>query len=193
VPIPVRLTIQDMYARIGARRVNGYFDDTHNGEVGDEDETNAVNDVLCAAEGMFFSYALRNWTGNPLDLGSAAIKLIDNDALLKMHIAWMACQLAAERRTEFTDTEGNGPYKAQYERATKYMDNISKGIMRSVGESEAGLGANTGGNLQPLDENGNTEAFTFAASRDRPGGPGGFIIPLAFAFELVHQLVMQLA
>lgn len=193
MPVPVRLTINDLYARIGARRVNGYFDDSHNGEVGDEDETNAVNDVLSAAEGMFFSYGMRNWTGNPRDVGSAMIKLIDNDPILKMHLSWVGCQMAAERRPEFTDENGNGPFKAQYERAEKYFVNISKGLQTSLGSIDAGDGANTGGGFSQVDENGFPSAFTFAASRYRPGGPGGFVLPLALGFELVRQLVMLLA
>lgn len=174
MPVPVRLTINHLYARIGARRVNGYFDDSHNGEVGDEDETDAVNDVLSAAEGMFFAYGMRNWTGNPRDAGSAIIKLIDNDPILLMHLAWVACQMAAERRPEFTDENGNGPFKAQYERAEKYFVNISKGLQTSLGSIEAGAGANAGGSFSQVDESGYPDPFIFASSKYRPGGPGGF-------------------
>lgn len=170
--MPDFLTIQDLYARVGARRINGFFDDTNNGELTDE-STTAINDVLDAAEGLYYGVIQRAYPGNPREVGSAARTLVANDAMVKMQVAWLAVELAAERRQEFTDAEGWGPFKAQYQRADKYLHDLSIGIKRSPGESLVGKGANTGSpGISPPDLAENP--FTFAPSKGAPSGHGGF-------------------
>jgi len=166
------LTLQDLYNRVPANTVNGYFDDSNNGTI--SEESAIVQDVLSAAEGEFYSRIMRAYPGNPKDPGGAVQLLVANDSTLRMHIAWIAVEIACERRVEFTTSEGWGAYRAQYERAVKYIDNVSKGLQRSSGETQAGKGANTGGNLQPAPPAGTVGQFVFASSRDAPGGHGGF-------------------
>lgn len=172
--IPAFLTIQDLYDLVGARRVNAYFDDTFNGEVGDANENSAVQAILCTAEGIFASYAMRVYAGTLVDVTSPLRLLVENDALVRTMTAWIALQGAAERRTEFTDAQGNGPFKAQYDRAVAFFDRLSKGTARSAGEAQAGLGANTGGNFSPDEVRQTQSEFIFAPSRSSPFGRGGF-------------------
>lgn len=167
MPLAEILTLDDLYSRVPANRINGYFNDNGLNSVSDTDQV--VQDVLMAAEGELSSRMLRAYPG---DTANAIKLLVNNDATLKMHLAWVACELACERRPEFTDAQGFGAYKAQYERAITYFENLSKGLIRSKGESVAGVGANTGGDYQPNDQ-GQGE-FVFAPSRDRPNGRGGF-------------------
>lgn len=173
---PDFLTIQDLYNLVGARRVNGYFDDTFNGEIGDATENEAVNLVLCTAEGIFYSQAMKNYSGNPRDPGSSIRLMILNDPMLRLMTSWLALQMAAERKTEFTDADGHGPFKAQYARAMDFLKEWSKGLVRSAGEAHGGLGANTGGNFTPDDvlEADQRSPFVFAGSKNFPTGHGGF-------------------
>jgi len=180
------LILDDLYSRVPANVINGYFNDSGLNNISETDQI--VQDVLMAAEGELYSRMLRAYPG---DTTGALKSLVLNDPALKMHLAWVACELACERRPEFTDAEGFGAYKAQYMRAIAYFENLSKGLIRSRGEQVAGKGRNTGGDYQP-NEQGEGE-FTFAPSRNNPGGHGGFIIPLLFTFEIVNQLMVRLA
>ncbi len=169
---PLFLSISDLYARVGAQKINSYFDDNANGTI--SDDTVAVNDVLCAAEGEYFSRMLRAYPGDYTDATSPIRTLIETDCALKQHVAWCAVEMASERRSEFTDNEGYGPYRLQYERAKTYIDNLSKGQIRSMGEINAGKGANTGGLIQPRPPTGTKEQFVFAPSNSSKAGHGGF-------------------
>lgn len=172
MPTPDFLTVQDMYNRAGARRINGYFDDSNNGTISDE-MIDTVNEVLCAAESYYYAIVMKSWAGNPNAVGSAARKLVELDAMVRQHVAWMACEFAAERRTEFTNDEGWGPFKVQFERAEKYLAAVSKGQLRSQAEAETGQGANTGApGISPVEAQENP--FVFTPSKSSPSGHGGF-------------------
>lgn len=172
MPTPDFLTIQDLYNRAGARRINGYFDDSNNGELSDE-VLDAVNETLCAAEAHFYAIMMRNYPGNPHDVGSAARVMVLNDAIVRQHVAWLGCEFAAERRVEFTNAEGWGPFKVQFERAEKHLAAVSKGQLRSVAEALTGQGANTGApGISPVEAQ--EMPFTFAPSKAAPTGHGGF-------------------
>lgn len=166
------LTIDDLYSRVGAQKVNGYFDDANNGVL--SDDSAAIDDVLCAAEGEYFSRMLKAYPGDWTDSESGIRVLVENDRALKMHVAWIALEFAAERRPEFCDEEGWGPYKIQYERALKYIENVAKAIQATPGSQEAGDGANVGGMIQPSPPQGTKDQFIFAPSRDSKYGHGGF-------------------
>jgi len=164
------LTLADLYSRVPSKTVRGYFDDAGQGTLNEDSQI--VQDVLMAAEGEFFSRALRSWPGGAENAQSSLVKMIENDPTLKMHLSWVACELASERRPEFTDAQGFGAHRAQYDRAIAYFENIAKGILRSRAESITGPGANTGSPSFPVDEvPGN---FVFAPSKGSPFGHGGF-------------------
>lgn len=166
------LTLADLYARAGSRKVNGYFDDNHNGTI--SDETAEVDAVLSAAEAEMYARMLRAYPGDPSDPAGPMQQLVANDPALKGHVVGVALQLAAERRPEFTDDEGHGPYKAQWQRAIDYFETLSKGLKRSKGETQAGQGANSGGKVQPKPPAASTHQFIFAPGRNSPSGHGGF-------------------
>ncbi len=166
------LTLQDLYNAVGSRKVNGYFDDNHNGTV--SDETAAVDDVLSKAEGEMYARMMRAYPGDPSTPGGAIQTLVANDPALKGHVIGVALQYAAERRPEFTDEDGVGPYKARWDRAIAFFETLSKGLKRSPGEAQAGIGANTGGNIQPKPPSGANDQFVFARSKSSPTGHGGF-------------------
>ncbi|MCP4674358.1 MAG: hypothetical protein GY854_02335 [Deltaproteobacteria bacterium] len=159
------LELSDLYALVGPQRVRQYFDDDIDGNIADA--SNAVNSILMAAEAEAASRLLRSWAA------VAVVELGNNDRTFKNHVAWVALEYASERRPEFCGEDGKGQFWAQYERAIKYFDHLSKGRQRSVGESVAGVGANTGGRVQP--ELGSDESrFVFAPDRNAPTGHGGF-------------------
>ena len=166
------LVIQDLIDRVGNRKVTGYFDDNNNGTLSDENA--AIDIVLSSAEAEMYARLLRAYPGDPADPAGAMQALVANDPALKLHVVGVALQYAAERRPEFTDAEGVGPYKAQYSRAIDYFETLSKGLKRSKGETAAGPGANSGGRLQPKPPAATAGMFIFARSRNSPNGHGGF-------------------
>ncbi len=166
------LVIQDLIDRVGSRKVTGYFDDNNNGTL--SDESTAIDIVLSSAEAEMYARLLRAYPGDPADPGGAMQLLVANDPALKNHVVSVALQFAAERRPEFSDDEGQGPFKGIFQRAIDYFETLSKGLTRSKGETAAGKGANTGGKLQPKPPAASAGQFVFARSRDSPSGHGGF-------------------
>lgn len=182
------LVIGDLITRVGNRKITGYFDDSNNGVL--SDDSAAIDVVLSAAEAEMYARLLRAYPGDPADPTGPMQLLVANDPALKMHVVGVALQYAAERRPEFTDDEGVGPYKAQFTRAIDYFETLSKGLKRSKGEVQAGQGANSGGKLQPKPPAATAQQFVFARSRDSPFGHGGFILPLVLAIEMLRTLVI---
>lgn len=166
------LSLSDLYARVGSKIVNGYFDDNNNGVV--TDETSTVDAVLVAAEAELYSRLMHAWAGDPSEVGGTIQTLIANDPALKTHTSWIALQYAAERRPAFTSDTGEGPYKAQYDRAIAYFERIAKGTLRSMGEAEAGVSPQNRGNISPTPPSGTSTQFVFAPDKWSPTGRGGF-------------------
>jgi hypothetical protein len=161
------LAQSDLEALIGAQKVLQYFDDDGTGSI-DGSETGYLNTILEAAESIVESRLRRAYSDS-----DSITDLAENDKGFKIHAAWIAIEMASERRPEFSNNEGWGAFKAQYERAIEYFDMLSKGNIRSKGETVAGEGANTGGNLQPALQT-DQARFTFAPDNDYPTGHGGF-------------------
>lgn len=172
-----------LYNRVGATKVNGYFDDNYNGVV--TDETQAVDDVLSAAEGEMYARLMRAYPGDPSEVGGPMQLLVANDPALRRHCDYVALQFASERRPEFTDADGNGTYKTQYDLAIAYFESLSKGLKKSPGSVQAGAGATSGGTLQPKPPAATAQQFIFSPGRDAPGGHGGFILPIMLALAEV--------
>lgn len=166
------LTLADLYSRANPRTVRGYFDDDNTGVVQDADAN--VQAVFTAAEAEMYARLMRAYPGDPSEAGSPMQLLVENDPALKGHVIYVALQLAAERRVEFTGSDGVGPYKVQWDRAIAYFDTLSKGLMNSRGERAAGRGANSGGNASPRPPVYTASQFVFAPSKKSPTGHGGF-------------------
>jgi len=160
------LTVQDLYNLIGSERVIQLFDDELTGGL---NSANArLQAILRAAEGEAYSRMLRSWSKLNIDALAAV------DIAFRSHVAWVALEFASERRPAFAADDGKGQFWAQYERAIKFFESLSKGQLRSTGESVAGVGANVLGNLRPTSTAKTEAAFVFAPSERNPQGPGGF-------------------
>lgn len=162
------MVLADLNARIGADRVAQLFDDDVSGSL-ESGETSVLTQVLEEAEGLAASYMMRAYptTDQIKDLADA-------DPAFKMNVAWIALELASERRPEMGADDGKGAFWAQQERAIKYLENLSKGRRRSRGEADAGTHAHRGGKLQPTESAGESTSFVFAPSEDAPTGHGGY-------------------
>lgn len=164
--MPDIITLTDLENQVGGDRVLKYFDDDGDNSVAGTDPQ--VVAVLDQAEGEMFSRMLRVYDKDAL------ITYATNDPVFKAHIVWVACEIMSERHAEFTDDEGWGAYKAQYDRALKYFENLSKGKQRGLGEATAGGNVNNRGNVQPAPPSGTSGDFVFAPSKNAPTGHGGF-------------------
>ena len=160
------LTLADLENLVGSAAIREYFDDEVDGSLADD--TDPLYQVLAAAEGEAATRLMRSWNVDQITL------LAQNDRTFRNHVAWVAVELASERRTAFTAPDGSGAHKYQYERAIAYFEALSKGKTRSPGEAQAGVGANIGGVIQPAREAPGAPRFMFAPDRDNPRGQGGF-------------------
>jgi len=160
------MEIQDLYNLVGAGRVVQYFDDDLDGSI--DDDNLAVQAVLAGAEAEAASRLLRSWSIDEIT------ELADNDRAFRNHVAWVALELASERRPEFAASDGKGAFWTQYERAITYFENVSKSILRSAGESEAGINPQTQGNRAPAPVSTDSPRFVFAPGKNYPTGHGGF-------------------
>ncbi len=180
--MPDIIALADLSNQVGLQRVIQFFDDDGDGVVADGDPN--VDQVLDQAEGQYFSRMLRAYGDKP-----TLILLAQNDPVVKGHIIWIACELMAERKVEFTNAEGWGAFQVQYKRALSELDLLSKGAVRSIGEVVAGQGANTGGVVQPIDNIGTSQQFVFVPSTGDPQGPGGFVWLLATLPEVLRAMM----
>lgn len=167
------LTLQLMYDLIGARRTKQYFDDSGDGVISDADTS--VQMIFDMAEGEMYSRMFRAYSSR-----DEIITYAENDAAFRGNLTMVAAHLASERRGALTDSEGDGAYKAAYDRAMAYFDNVSRGLQRGTGEAGTllnpgpGPGANTGGNLQPSPPADTGRQFVFTPNKNSPTGYGGF-------------------
>ena len=161
------LTQAELEKKVGAGTVRRMVDDAAAGVV-DVGGAAILEDALRNAEGTVYASLMRAYSPE------AVVTLAQNDAVLMGHAAWIALELLSERRVEFTSAEGWGAYRVQYERATKHLELVSKGALRSKGEAQAGQNPHLGGTIQPSPPAATEDAFTFAPSRNRPSGGGGF-------------------
>lgn len=160
------LTVQDLYNLVGSQRVIQLFDDQLTGGLNSANQQ--LQSILKAAEGEAYSRMLRSWS--KLNI----IALAGVDVAFLNHVAWVALEFASERRPAFASDDGKGQFWAQYERAISFFENLSKGKLRSTGESAAGAGRNTGGNIRPSTTAKTAASFVFAPSERNPSGSGGF-------------------
>lgn len=154
---------EDLEQLIGAAKVDQYGTDDGTAERND----GIIEECCSQAEDLCSSYLLKGWSREQIR------QLIDNDKGLRVQVAWVACELLSERRTEFLNAEGHGAYWTQYERAIEYFDRLAKAKGHSVGEVTAGQSALRGGTVNPRKQAGEP-TFVFAVSKNNPNGSGGF-------------------
>ncbi len=98
------------------------------------------------------------------------LKALRPDPKLKRLAAGIFMGYAGERRTEWLNANGDGPYEGLRRRAREELAKHATGELRLSLEPKKGSNTQVGGKLskQP-DPN-----FIFAPTRDRPQGAGGF-------------------
>ena len=165
--VPLFLVRADMEKRVGSEKIEQYFDDDVDGDLADDDE--AVQDVLCQAESDGFAILLKSYPST-----DQIVLLVQNDDGLRNHFAWIAVNLASERRVEFTAEDGGGAHRVQHDRALKHMEDLMRSKRRSKGEAVAGKGRTAGGKLQPRPPATTAAAMQFAPTKASPTGRGGF-------------------
>jgi hypothetical protein len=183
IAVPRVMTSYELELTIGAATVDQLFDDNNDSQR----DMAFVSQMLRRAEDYALTFMLSGWA----DVATC-VKVMQGDAILRMHIAWVACEFAGERRKEFLAADGKGPYYNQYTRAEKYFTQISVAELASVSESTAGVNAQSGGVVQPTLTPG-TSRFVFAPDKNSPFGHGGFAVLIFILFELVQRAMMHAA
>jgi hypothetical protein len=152
-------------ARITAQKLVQLFDDDGDGLVAGTD-LETLETLLADADDAVTGILLhKGYTLDQLD----KIRL-DRQVV----VAWanIAAQLSGERRTEWLDANGRGPFDAFGQRGRSELGKLAAGIIRSQKEVEPdGAGINQG-----LVGESNDRPFFFAPNPNDPNdrGPGGF-------------------
>jgi hypothetical protein len=152
-------------ARITEQRLVQMFDDDGDGVVAGTDLV-ILNDIMGAASDVT--------TGLLLNKGYSAtqLEIIKNDRQVIHAWAGIAAQLAGERRTEWLNDRGEGPYDALGARGRAELKALATGDVRSVQEETAGGHAMASGENSARDP-----VFIFNPNPNDPNdryGPGGF-------------------
>lgn len=153
----------DLIAATSQAVVDRYFDDDGDGAA----DPDLVELTLVNVTSAIDAKLLRAFS-------AAQIAQFAAEPLFKMHAAYMALHLAAKRRTEWRDPQGNAPFRTDWVDAMKYFDDLSKGVARSPQEQHAGSHPILGG-AQILPAAGQP-SYVFAPdpNRGNPRGSGGF-------------------
>jgi hypothetical protein len=152
-------------ARITEQRLVQMFDDDGDGVVAGSD-LQILNDIMGAASDVT--------TGLLLNKGfnAAQLAIIKDDRQVIHAWAGIAAQLAGERKTEWLNDRGEGPYDALGARGRAELKALSTGIIRSVQEATAGANAMVSGSVDT-----GSPVFIFNRNPNDPNdryGPGGF-------------------
>ena len=175
------LTAPDLEACVSVETVDRLFHDDNSGVR----NMILMEQVMREAEALADSRMLRGWSVDQITV------LAQDDPGFVNFVAWVAMELASERRGEFISQDGKGRFWAQYERSIDHFDRLSKSKIHSKGEGRAGTNANTGGTAKPTLRTGQSR-YTFADEPDGTGH-GGFVLPFLFLMEAVKLAMMSLA
>lgn len=153
----------DLEARIGAARVIQLFDDDGDGLVESGDLANLTL-VMGDASAIVTSLLLgKGWSMDQLEL-------LKTDRLVIRAWSGIAAQLSGERKPEWLNPQGEGPFEAIGVRARADLKALARGETRSEKEDVAGV--------NPIvSSEGQRRPFIFAADPNDPNdryGPGGF-------------------
>ena len=177
------LTVDDLVARIGLDKVLKYADRDMDGSLG-ADDLSWLDQILVEAECVVYADLLRAYPDR-----ASVILLMATDRGSRAHAAWMACERLAQSKPEFCAADGSGPYQTQFKLAAGLFEKMGRGRKTSAAAGATGVGAGVqvGGAAHPSPPRGTADQFTFAPSRGKPGGGGGFAWPLVlFAWELAR-------
>jgi hypothetical protein len=149
-------------SRITAQKIVQLYDDDGDGIVAGSDLA-TLESTLADADDIV--------TGILLNKGFTLeqLAIIRTDRQVVLSWANIAAQLAGERRTEWLDAQGHGPFDAFGVRGRSELGKLARGDLRSPKEAEAGINLGLEGQF---DE----RPFLFAPNPHDPNdrGPGGF-------------------
>lgn len=145
-------------ARITGQRVIELFDDDGDGLVEDGDLT-TLETVMGDADDIVTGLLVRK------GFSEAQLEILAEDRQVIRAWAGIAAQLAGERKPEWLDDAGHGPFEAFGVRAREELKALARGEIRSVQESVAGANASLSGSV---DEH----PFEFAPDPNIPGDRG---------------------
>jgi hypothetical protein len=162
------LSVKDLERCVSVEIVDRLFQDT-NSSVRDPV---LVQAILLEAQALAESKLLRSWGQE------AIVQLAFHDHAVRVNAAWIAIELATERRGEFIGSDGKGRYWVQYERAISFFDALSKSkdysrgaaAKTQLGVSGAGAGSNSGGKRLPTPVRGNNFVFSDEGDGTKHGG-----------------------
>lgn len=156
-------TLPLLQAVITERRTIEFFDDDHDGVIAESDA--GVQFALTSANDKATSIIFKK------GFSLAQIEILKADTSLQRYATCLFAMYAGQRRLEFLDAEGRGPFDAMGKQALTDLQAISTGELRSKLEEDAGSNPLT-------DADTNIGEPLFVVSRDPryPGtpGPGGF-------------------
>lgn len=159
-------SLEQLIQLIGRRRVVELFDEDGDGDIVGPDDSGRIDEAVAGVNDEVSSILFRKGFDRP------GLVALAEDASLRRYATRMLAQAAGERKLEFHDGEGRGPYHTMGEAARSALVKMSLGELRSKTEG-TGAGENpiVGGDTNLGDP-------VFVISRDPrfPGtsGPGGF-------------------
>lgn len=152
------IVLADLEARFGAARVRQYLDDDGDGVA----DATVVTEVLADANGDVVSRLLRKGHSE------AEIELLKGDPWVKRRACEIAIAYASERKPEWLNANGEGPFEAVRKRARADLKEWQMNEARIPTETDIAKRKNVGGDLA------RGPGFVFAESDDNPTGSGGF-------------------
>ncbi len=160
---PAYMSSADLDKRVSASKIDELFDDD-----GDSiRDSIVVAAVLVEAEDFAATRMLKSWTIEQINQMAAT------DETFRAQVAWVALELATERRSEFLAEDGKGRYWQQYMRAKEHFDALAKSKIASAAEATVGKNKQSGGSLSPTVQQ-PPGRFTWAPDKYNPYGKGGY-------------------
>jgi hypothetical protein len=156
-------TLPELISLIGERRAIELFDDDNNSEISASED--AVVFAMGSANAFVKSTIYRK------GFSATQIDALTADLSLRRYATAIFAQYAGQRKPEFFDQLGKGPFDAMGVQARKDLASVATGELRSLLEETAGANPIVSGET-------NLGTPPFIVSRDPrcPGdpGPGGF-------------------
>lgn len=162
--VPAYMSSADLDVRVGAAKVDELFGDLGTGV---RDST-TVNTILIEAEDFAATRMIKSWNIEQVNQMAA------RDETFRGQVAWVALELATERRPEFLAEDGKGRYWMQYLRAKEHFDALAKSKIASPAEVAVGKNKQSGGSLSAAAQPPPAPRFTWAPDKNNPQGSGGF-------------------
>lgn len=154
--------------KMGGQRLVQYFDDDNDGVADPAAMEEVIEDANSDVESKLLG---KGWTRERLEAAAA----LEDDVLSRIATN-IAMGYAGERRPEWLDAEGKGPFDALREKAYERLKDLARARERLPAETEVGKHTQVGGRLSK--EQNPDGHFIFASTAEQRArgsrGPGGF-------------------